>query len=192
MTEKDRNTIIIAVVALLIFGIAFLGIRPAFTGIQETKAKNAELSAQKKTMQSEIAALPQYKTNLETAKTNYNATAARVYGDFTNDKIHDAVVAFVSSCGLSTTSFTVNSVELGSVQGYSIADGVGVGGVTDGTVKLANVTINVYGTSANMIKLIDKFNTTEGMYLDTVSFANSAEATSTSITFNMVLSDTFA
>ena len=47
MSEKDKNTIIIAAIALLIFGICFLGIKPAFTNLQEARAKNAELSATK-------------------------------------------------------------------------------------------------------------------------------------------------
>ena len=191
MSEKDKNTIIIAAVALLIFGLCFLGIKPAFTNLQEARAKNAELSATKQEMQNEINALPTYKTNLDNAKKDFASTAARVYGDLTNDKIHDAVVEFVSGCGLQTTSFAVNGINTASVVPYAINEGVGAGGEGEGTVKLANVTISVFGTKDQVIALIDKLNTTEGTFLQQVSFTDSGEATSVQVTYDMVLADNF-
>ncbi len=192
MSEKDKNTIIIAAIALLIFGLCFLGIRPAFTGLQEARAKNAELSATKKEMQTEINSLPTYKTNLENAKKEYASTSARVYGDLTNDKIHDEVVEFISSCGLQTTSFSVNNVSTASVSQYAVTDGAGSGGVSDGTVKLADINVSVFGSKDQIVSFVDKLNTTEGTFLQQVSFADSGENTTVSAVFTMVLSDTFA
>lgn len=191
MSEKDKKTIIIAAVALLIFGICFLGIKPAFTNLKEAKAQNEELSATKQEMQTEINSLPTYKTNLENAKKDYSSTAARVYGDLTNDKIHDAVVEFVSACGLQTTSFTVNSINTATVTPYSIKEGTGVGGDGEGTVQLANITISVFGNKDQVVDLIDKINTTEGTYLQQVSFTDSGEATAVQVAYEMVLADSF-
>ena len=88
MSEKDKNTIIIAAVALLIFGLCFLGIKPAFTNLQEARAKNAELSATKQEMQTQINALPTLKTELEAAK----ADAEELYPDLNVDEIIDMIV----------------------------------------------------------------------------------------------------
>ena len=192
MSEKDKNTIIIAAVALLIFGIIMLGIKPGIANLKEAKAQNAELSATKEEMKNEIDSLPTYKTNLDNAKKNYASTAARVYGDLTNDKIHDEAVAFATSCGLQVTSFSVNGATAGTIANYAVTDGTGAGGRAEGTVNLADINISVFGSKDQIVSYIDKLNTTEGTFLQSVSFADSGENTAVSVVYTMVLSDTFA
>ena len=191
MSEKDKNTIIIAAIALLIFGIIMLGIKPGITNFKEAKAKNEELSATKQEMQTQINALPTLKTELEAAKADYATTAGRVYGDLTNDKIHDEVVKMVQDLGLEITNFSVGDVAPMGISPYAVNDGVGAGGVAEGSVKLANVTATVFGNNQQIISFIDYINKTEGLYLQTVSFSNVADATSASVPFYMVLADTF-
>lgn len=191
MSEKDKKTIIIAAVALLIFGVIMLGIKPGIANLKEAKAKNAELSSQKQEMQTQIEALPTLKTQLETAKADYATTAARVYGDLTNDKIHDEVVKMVQDLGLQITNFSVGEIAPMGVTPYSISEGSGVGGVKEGTVKLASVNVAVFGNNQQIISFVDYLNKTEGLYPQSVSFSNSGESTSASIPFYMVLADTF-
>ena len=191
LSEKDKNTLIIVVVALLIFGIAFLGIKPAFTSIKETKATNDELSAQKKTMQTEIANLPTYQTNLTNAINDYNTTAARVFDTQTNDKIHDAVVAMVQNNGLEIVSLSIADVTDGTLQNYQVTDEGVIGGVTDGSIKLAYVNVSVYGSVNSIIGFINYLNNTEGTFLQTVSFAESNDVTTVSIPMYMVVADSF-
>ncbi len=192
MSEKDRNTIIIAVIALLIFGIGFLGIKPAFTGIKETKATNAELSAKKTEMETQINSLPSYKVQLETAKAEYAQTVARVYDDLTNDKIHDAVVAFVNKQGLQVTNFSVSDIITGAVSGYTVSEGAGVGGINEGSVQIATVSITVAGSKAQIIALADYMNKTEGIYVESISFGTEGtdNSTAASIQLSMLLGDT--
>jgi len=194
MSEKDKNTIIIAVVALLILGIIMLGIKPGVTNLKETKAANAELSAKKDAMQTEIAALPNYNTQLDTAKNDYSATAARVFGDLTNDKIHDVVLdEIVKPLGLKVTGLTIGEVSNMGIAQYAVTTGeeTAAGGPTEGTIKMANVTVNVTGTQAQVIALLDKMNEIEGIYLQSASFAATDGETPISIPFYMALADTF-
>lgn len=192
MSEKDRNTIIIAAIALLIFGIAFLGIKPAFTGIKETKAANAELSAKKTEMETQINSLPTYKVQLETAKAEYAKTVARVYDDLPNDKIHDAVVAMVNNKGLQVTNFSVSEVIPGTVNAYSIAEGAGVGGIGDGSVQIATVSITVAGSKAQIVALADYMDKAEGIFVQSISFGSEGtdNSTAASIQIAMLLGDT--
>ena len=194
MTEKDKKTLIIAAIALLIFGIAFLGIRPAVTNLKEARAKNVELSAQKEAMQTEINSLPTYKTNLETAKTNYNATAARAFADLSNDKIHDVVIdEIVTPLGLDVKGFHINSIEPLGISNYVIpsADAGASPAIVTGTTNLAYITVDVVGTQEQVIALADKLNATEGTYLANISFSTVADNATVSVPFYMVLSETF-
>ncbi|MBQ6752334.1 MAG: hypothetical protein IJR10_00995 [Clostridia bacterium] len=194
MTEKDKKTLIIAAIALLIFGIAFLGIRPAITNLKEERAKNVELSAQKQTMQTEINSLPTYKTNLETAKTNYNATASRAFADLPNDKIHDVVIdEIVTPLGLDVKAFRINSIEPLGVNNYVVpsADAGASPALVAGTTDLAYITVDVVGTQEQIIALVDKLNATEGTYLSNISFSTVADNATVSVPFYMVLSETF-
>ena len=191
MSEKDKKTIIIAAIALLIFGIIMLGIKPGIANLKEAKAQNAELSAKKQEMQTQIEALPTLKTELEAAKADYATTAARVYGDLTNDKIHDEVVKMVQDLGLEITNFSVGNVAPMGITPYSINEGVGVGGVSEGSIKLANVTVTVFGSNQQIISFIDYINKTEGLYPQNISFSNGGDATSVTVPFYMVLADTF-
>ena len=192
MSEKDKKTIIIAAVALLIFGICFLGIKPAFTNLKEAKAQNAELSAKKQEMQTEINSLPTYKTGLENAKVEYAKTTARAFGDLTNDKIHDEVVAMAKNNGLEVTNFTVSDVTTGTINSYSVSEGLGVGGVKEGTVKLANVSLIVSGSKDNVVKLADYMNKAEGIYVSSLSFGSDGTdgSTAANIQIEMLLADT--
>lgn len=192
MSEKDKKTIIIAAVALLIFGICFLGIKPAFTNLKEAKAQNAELSAKKQEMQTEINSLPTYKTGLENAKVEYAKTTARAFGDLTNDKIHDEVVAMAKNNGLEVTNFTVSDVTTGTINSYSVSEGVGVGGVGEGTVKLANVSLIVSGSKDNVVKLADYMNKAEGIYVSSLSFGSDGTdgSTAANVQIEMLLADT--
>lgn len=192
MSEKDKKTIIIAAVALLIFGICFLGIKPAFTNFKEAKAQNAELSAKKQEMQTEINSLPTYKTGLENAKVEYAKTTARAFGDLTNDKIHDEVVAMAKNNGLEVTNFTVSDVITGTINSYSVSEGLGVGGVGNGTVKLANVSLIVSGSKDNVVKLADYMNKAEGIYVSSLSFGSDGTdgSTAANIQIEMLLANT--
>ena len=192
MSEKDKNTIIIAAVALLIFGLCFLGIKPAFTNLKEAKAQNAELSATKQEMQTEINSLPTYKTGLENAKVEYAKTTARAFGDLTNDKIHDEVVAMAKNNGLEVTNFTVSDVTTGTINSYSVSEGLGVGGVGEGTVKLANVSLIVSGSKDNIVKLADYMNKAEGIYVSSLSFGSDGTdgSTAANIQIEMLLANT--
>lgn len=192
MSEKDKKTIIIAAVALLIFGICFLGIKPAFTNLKEAKAQNAELSAKKQEMQTEINSLPTYKTGLENAKVEYAKTTARAFGDLTNDKIHDEVVAMAKNNGLEVTNFTVSDVITGTINSYSVSEGLGVGGVGEGTVKLANVSLIVSGSKDNIVKLADYMNKAEGIYVSSLSFGSDGTdgSTAANIQIEMLLANT--
>ena len=192
MSEKDKKTIIIAAIALLIFGICVLGIKPAFTNLKEAKAQNAELSAKKQEMQTEINALPTYKTGLETAKVEYAQTTARAFGDLTNDKIHDEVVAMAKANGCEVTNFTVSDVATGTINSYSVSEGVGVGGVGDGSVKLANVSLIVAGSKDSVVKLADYMNKAEGIYVSALSFGADGTdgATAANVQIEMLLADT--
>lgn len=192
MSEKDKKTIIIAAVALLILGICFLGIKPAFTNLKEAKAQNAELSAKKQEMQTEINSLPTYKTGLENAKVEYAKTTARAFGDLTNDKIHDEVVAMAKNNGLEVTNFTVSDVTTGTINSYSVSEGLGVGGVGEGTVKLANVSLIVSGSKDNVVKLADYMNKAEGIYVSSLSFGSDGTdgSTAANIQIEMLLADT--
>lgn len=192
MSEKDKKTIIIAAVALLIFGICFLGIKPAFTNLKEAKAQNAELSAKKQEMQTEINSLPTYKTGLENAKVEYAKTTARAFGDLTNDKIHDEVVAMAKNNGLEVTNFTVSDVTTGTINSYSVSEGLGVGGVKEGTVKLANVSLIVSGSKDNIVKLADYMNKAEGIYVSSLSFGSDGTdgSTAANVQIEMLLADT--
>ncbi|MBR6003907.1 MAG: hypothetical protein IK068_04205 [Lachnospiraceae bacterium] len=193
MTDKDKKTVIIAVIALLIFGIAFLGIRPAITGLKEERAKNVELSAQKEAMQTEINSLPTYKTNLETAKTNYNATAARAFADLPNDKIHDVVIdEIVKPTGLTVSNFRINNIDpMGILQYAPAVDGVSNPSIAAGTTNLASISVDVSGTQEQVIALVDKLNATEGTFLQSVAITNSGEVNIVNVPFYMVLSETF-
>ena len=192
MSEKDKRTIIIAAVALLIFGIIFLGIRPAVTGIKEAKSKNVELSAQKQAMETEINSLSTYKANLEGAKAEYKTTSARVFADLTNDKIHDEVINnIVTPLGLTITSLQITDAAEMGVAPYIIGEEGATGGITAGASKVAFVNIGVTGSQDQIISLVDKLNVTEGIYLQSASFAASGEATVVNIPFYMVLSETF-
>ena len=57
---------------------------------------------------------------------------------------------------------------------------------------MADINISVFGSKDQIVSYIDKLNTTEGTFLQSVSFADSGENTSVSAVFTMVLSDTFA
>ena len=192
MSEKDKKTIIIAAIALLIFGIGFLGIKPAYTGIQETKAANAELEAKKTEMETQINALPSYKVQLETAKAEYAKTVARVYDDLPNDKIHDAVVAMVNNKGLQVTNFSVSEVIPGTVSTYAINEGYGNGGVTEGAVQVVTVSITVAGSKAQIVALADYMDKAEGIFVQSISFGNEGDDNSiaASIQIAMLLGDT--
>lgn len=200
MTANDKKLLVIAVAFLLVFGIAFLGIRPAVNGIKAAKAKNEELSAKKTEMSNEIAATPTYKATLEAAKADYAKTSERIYGDLTNDRIHDAVIdTLVVPCGLSITNFTINSVAKLGILPYTVSkteEGatVGQGGESaeNANVRLASVTVTVSGNADQITTFIDKLNADEGIYLQNASFTNSSEATSVPVSFYMVLSETFA
>lgn len=194
MTEKDKKTLIIAAIALLIFGIAFLGIRPAISGLKEERAKNVELSAQKEAMQTEINSLPTYKTNLEAAKVSYNDTAKRAFADLPNDKIHDVVIdEIVTPLGLTVNGFHINSIEPLGISNYRIAsaDEGATPAITAGTTNLAYISVDVVGTEEQVIALIDKLNETEGTHLSNASFSTVAENAVVTIPFYMVLSETF-
>lgn len=192
MSEKDRRTIIIAAVALLIFGIIFLGIRPAVTGIKEAREKNVELSAQKQAMETEINSLSTYKANLETAKTEYKTTSSRVFADLTNDKIHDEVIdKIVTPLGLSVTSLQITDAAEMGVAPYVVTAEGATGGIAGGASKMAFVNVGVTGSQDQIIALVDQLNATEGIYLQSASFAASGEATVVNIPFYMVLSETF-
>lgn len=192
MSQKDKNTIILAVVALLIFGICFLGIKPAFTNLKEAKAANTELSAQRDTMKTEIASLPTYKTNLDAAKANYDTTANRVFPDSDNDELHDIIVdKLVKPLGLQINSLSIVGRSTQSVATYSTKDDAPMGGPTEGTINMASVSVSVYGTLDQLIAFVDELNTTEGIYFQGVGFANTAEPATISVSFEMVLADTF-
>lgn len=192
MSEKDKNTIIIAAIALLIFGICFLGIKPAFTSLQETKATNQELSAKKEEMKTEIAALPTYKTQLDTAKADYAQTTARAFDDLSNDKIHDEVVGMAVKQGLEVTNFSVADVTKGSIVAYSVNEGNGVGGVGDGAVQIADVSIIVAGSKDKIVALADYMNKAEGIYVSSLSFGEDGTdgATAANVQLKMLLADT--
>ena len=192
MSEKDKKTIIIAAIALLIFGIIMLGIKPGITNLKEAKAQNAELSAKKQEMQTEINSLPTYKTGLENAKVEYAKTTARAFGDLTNDKIHDEVVAMAKNNGLEVTNFTVSDVTTGTINSYSVSEGLGVGGVGEGTVKLANVSLIVSGSKDNVVKLADYMNKAEGIYVSSLSFGSDGTdgSTAANIQIEMLLANT--
>lgn len=194
MSQKDKNTLIIAGIALLIVGIIILGIKPAFTSIKETKATNAELSATKQTMKTEIEALPTYEANLKTAIAEYDTTAARVFPNSDNDEIHDIVVNEIvgSVNGLEITSLNINSTNQMSVANYSIGEEGASGGATEGTVTITDVSVTVFGTQAQIIQFVDNLNTTEGTYMQSVSFSKSDEQMAVSIGFYLVLADSFS
>ncbi len=202
MSANDKKLIIIAAALLLTFAICFFGIKPAVTGISEAKGKIEELSAKKTEMSNEIAAIPTYEKGYETAKADYAKTADRVYGDLTNDKIQDAVVdTLITPCGLSVTSFSISPspVTKTSISPYTVAAGengenVGTGGESaeEANTRLAHITVNVSGTTDQIITFIDKLNADEGIYIQNTSFANSTEGTAVSVDFFMALSETFA
>lgn len=202
MSANDKKLVIIAAALLLTFAICFFGIKPAVTGIVEAKGKIEELSAKKTEMSNEIAAIPTYEKGLETAKADYSKTADRVYGDLTNDKIHDAVVdTLVTPCGLTVSSFAISPspVTTAGIIPYAITkaengENVGAGGEdsNDPKTRMAHISINVAGTADQIITLIDKMNNDEGIYIENTSFTNSAESTTVSVSFYMVLSETFA
>ena len=153
-------------------------------------------------MSNEIAAIPSYEKGLEAAKADYAKTADRVYGDLTNDKIHDAVVdKLVAPSGLSITSFSISPspVTKTSIAKYEVTvaengENVGKGGESaeNANSKLAHITVSVSGTTDQIITFIDKLNADEGIYIQNTSFATSSEGTAVSVDFFMVLSETFA
>ena len=202
MSANDKKLVIIAAALLLTFAICFFGIKPAVTGIVEAKGKIEELSAKKTEMSNEIAAIPSYEKGLEAAKADYAKTADRVYGDLTNDKIHDAVVdKLVAPSGLSITSFSISPspVTKTSIAKYEVTvaengENVGKGGESaeNANSKLAHITVSVSGTTDQIITFIDKLNADEGLYIQNTSFATSSEGTAVSVDFFMVLSETFA
>lgn len=202
MSANDKKLVIIAAALLLTFAICFFGIKPSVTGIVEAKGKIDELSAKKTEMSNEIAAIPTYEKGLETAKADYAKTADRVYGDLTNDKIHDAVVdTLVTPCGLTITSFSISPspVTKTAISKYEVTVGdngenIGKGGETaeNANTRLAHITVNVSGTTDQIVTFIDKLNNDEGIYIQSTSFANSNEGTAVSVDFFMALSETFA
>lgn len=202
MSANDKKLVIIAAALLLTFAICFFGIKPSVTGIVEAKGKIDELSAKKTEMSNEIAAIPTYEKGLETAKADYTKTADRVYGDLTNDKIHDAVVdTLVTPCGLTITSFSISPspVTKTAISKYEVTVGdngenIGKGGETaeNANTRLAHITVNVSGTTDQIVTFIDKLNNDEGIYIQSTSFANSNEGTAVSVDFFMALSETFA
>lgn len=201
MTGRDKVLIVIGVVVLLVAAIGLFGIKPAATKFSEARQQKAELSVKKTEMETEINALPTYQSQLDAAVADYMATANRVYGDLTNDKIHDAVInELVVASGLSPVSFSIANVSTYGVAPFaassSTADGqtANIGGATTSegaTVRMANVTVNVFGTADQIITFLDRLNSDEGIYIQQASFANTAESTTVAVTFNMVLSETY-
>lgn len=198
MSGNDKKLLVIGAALILVVAIAFFGIKPAFTKIGEAKDRNAELKAQKTSMETEIAAIPSYESTLVSAKAAYAEMANRVYGDLTNDKIHDAVIDdLVLPCGLSITDFTISGITRSGVMQYQTiksetGDIIGQGGEAAGNVRLANISVNVFGTSDQIITFVDKLNSDEGIFLQNTSFANTAEGSAVTVTFYMVLSESFA
>ncbi len=200
ITEKDKKLLVIAGIFLVAVALILFVIQPGFTGFSENNAKIEPLKAQKETMKTEIEALPTYEAQLDTAIAEYNTVAARVYGDLSSDKIQDAVVNdLVAPCGLVTTNFTISGVTKMGIANYTVSKNesgamVGVGGTSgdNANIRLANITISVSGTNDQVISLLDKLNSTEGIYLQQTSFASATEGASVSVSFYMVLSETFA
>lgn len=200
ITEKDKKLLIVAGIFLVIVALLLFVVKPGFTSFNENKTKIETLKPQKENMEKEINSLSTYEAQLSAAIEEYNATAARVFGDLTNDKIQDTVVdGFVTPCGLTTTDFTISGVGKIGVSGYAVTtneDGTitGVGGTTsdNANVRLANITISVSGTNAQVISLLDKLNSTEGIFLQQTSLATATDNGAVSISFYMVLSETFA
>jgi len=191
MSEKDKNTLIIAVVALLIFGIAFLGIKPAFSSMKETKATNAELSAQKEEMKTEIESLPTYKANYEQAKVDYKATTDRIFPSHDNDELHDDIVALIREAGMTPASVNIADTTNMGMQYYVATEESSTGGVAEGDVKMVSISASAFGTQDQLIAFVDILNKNEGTYLQQVSFTESAEQSAYSVSFMMVLADTF-
>lgn len=197
LTAKDKKLIVIAGGLLLVLAIIMFGIKPGISGYMAGKDEKKALSEKKATMQTEINALPTYKIQLEDAVAEYNTTAGRVYGDLTNDKIHDSVVNdLVTPCGLTMTSFNINSVEKLPLAAFTgKVDDQGNTEVVlppaESAVRVANVSINVFGTTDQIITLLDSMNNNEGIYLIQTSFSNGMEQTTTTVSFLMVLSETF-
>ncbi len=200
ITEKDKKLLVVGGIFLAVVALILFVIKPGFTGFSENNAKIDSLKTKKVEMKTEIDALPTYEAQLDTAVSEYNVVAARVYGDLSSDKIQDAVINdLVAPCGLVATNFTISGVNKSGVTPYSVTtdengDKIGTGGISteNANVRLANVTISVSGSTEQVITLLDKLNSTEGIYLQQTSFATAAESAAVSISFYMVLSETFA
>ncbi|NLL63186.1 MAG: hypothetical protein GX241_02940 [Ruminococcaceae bacterium] len=199
MTDREKKLAIIAAAVLLILGIIVLGIKPTITNIQEAWVEKEALAAKKTEMKTEITALPTYEKALDVAKADYAKVAERVYGDLTNDLIHDAVIdTLIVPCGLTVSSFTINSVQPTAVVPYTVIKDetgriIGTGGFSteEPSIRMASVTVNVYGTADQIQTFVDVLNGKEGIFLQNTSFANTTSATSADVGFYMVLSETF-
>jgi len=207
MTAKDKKLVIIAATALIAIAVLMFGIKPAITNFTEANGKKAQLKTQKQTMQTEIANIPTYEGELQNKIAEYNQTAARVYGDLSNDQIHDAIVnELVTPAGLQITTLTIGSVDKITMATYNpaLANPENVSAdeatapaptdpaATNPLIRAANVTANVYGTQAQVVSFLDSLNTNEGISLQQVSFTNSDEGSvAVTVTFYLVLSETF-
>ena len=200
MTVRDKLVLAIGVIILIVAAIGIFGIKPAVSNLSDARKQKAELVVKKTEMETEINALPTYQSQLDAAVADYMATSERVYGDLTNDKIHDAVInELVIPSGLSPVSFSISNVSTYAVSNFALPAGgndqtASVNGPVQSdssTVRMASITVNVFGTADQVITFLDRLNSDEGIYVQQASFANTAEGTTVAVAFNMVLSETY-
>lgn len=201
ITEKDKKLLAVGGIFLAVVALILFVIKPGFSGFGENNAKIETLKTQKQTMKTEIDALPTYEANLKTAVDAYNTAAARIYGDLSADKIQDTVMSeYIDKYSVSISNFSISDTTNYAIARFSNTknengDVIGEGGAaisdTSG-IRLATITVNVSGTAANIISMIDAMNAAEGIYLQQVSYSSVAEGTAANITFLVALSETFA
>ena len=205
ISEKDKKTLYIILLVVIVFiGIKFI-IMPARNSYKEVKATNKTLVEQQDNMNSEIAKIDSYKKDLDIANNNYKKSTEKVFGDLKPSGIDEAITKLIMETGLSPVALNITEINKVRIQAYVIPQAssqvgdsnqnntqeVSAGVVADpqALITAANIQITASGNEENIRGLAMAMSDSEGIHIQALDMTMSGESSTLKATISMVLSD---
>lgn len=196
LTDRDKKLLYILLLVLIVAVSYRFLITPFIDNYKEASDKNKTLVQRQSDMENEIANIDTYKAGIENAKADYESTRAKVFGDFREPDMDQAITKLLLGAGVGPTTFTITDVSPIKILPYnaSAADVNGAKGViSDPSSKItaANIQIVATGTADNVINAMKVFDSTSGIQIQSSEVNLAGDSSTFKATISMILSENY-
>lgn len=196
LTDRDKKLLYILVLVLIVAVSYRFLITPFIDNYKEVSDKNKTLVQRQSDMENEIANIDTYKAGIENARADYAGTRAKVFGDFREPDMDQAITKLLLGAGVGPTTFTITDVSPIKILPYnaSAADVNGAKGViADPSSKItaANIQVVATGTADNVVNAMKVFDSTSGIQIQSSEVTLAGDSSTFKATISMILSEDY-